>query len=61
MAYQKIFQDLVEIYPHFKNLSNKMEELQLESSVFSMQWFICLYACTLDENVINQKAKKNLL
>lgn len=51
MAYQKMFAELIEIYPHFRSLSAKMEELQLDSSVFSMQWFVCLYVCTLDENV----------
>jgi hypothetical protein len=55
MAYQRTFSELIEMFAHLKNLHVKMEELELDSSVFSMQWLVCLFTCTLNENVIIRK------
>ena len=46
---QKIFRDLIN--QQYPDLKKKFAQLQIDSSLFSLQWFVCLYSCTFPDAV----------
>jgi hypothetical protein len=47
---QKIFRDIINLlYPELKK---KFGQLQIDSSLFSLQWFVCLYSCTFPDALL---------
>jgi len=50
---QKIF---AEMLPHHdKDLGRKFSELEVDLSLFSLQWFVCCYVSTFKKEVIPYK------
>ena len=53
MVDQKVFSELITIY--LCELDEKFKELCLEPSIFSLQWFVCLFSCTVEQEVPSSK------
>lgn len=53
MADQKVFTELLQLY--LSELDDKFKELGLETSIFSLQWFVCLFSCTVEQEVYTFK------
>ena len=49
MVDQKVFSELIAL--HLCELNDKFKELGLETSIFSLQWFVCLFSCTVEQEV----------
>jgi len=49
MVNQKVFSELIAIY--LCELNDKFKELGLEPSIFSLQWFVCLFSSTVEKEV----------
>lgn len=46
---QKILNDLIEII--LPEVSNKLKFLNIDCSIFSIQWFVCLFSRNLDRRI----------
>ena len=49
---QKLFISMLK--QHNPKLESKFRQLQLEPSIFTIQWFVCLYSSTLDIEVTHK-------
>jgi len=51
MVDQKVFSELIAL--HLCELNDKFKELGLEPSIFLLQWFVCLFSCTVEQEVFS--------
>lgn len=50
MVDQKIFSELITIY--LSDVQKKFKDVGLDANIFTLQWFVCMFVCTLNVNVI---------
>lgn len=48
---QRIFNDLIEL--KLPEISQKFKQCNLDCSVFSIQWFVCIFCRTLDHRLFD--------
>lgn len=56
MAAQKVFSEILSIYVY--ELDEKFKDLGLESSIFTLQWFVCIFSCNVEQEVSKEFSLK---
>lgn len=51
MVAQKLFTSLIQLID--PSIPNKLNNLKIETSFFTLQWFVCLFSTSSNKNILN--------